>query len=655
MPIQGKYKSFSIGYFLSMRLSSVFDLEAQACVHAETRLFPEWRCSRREVLEAEKEDVQEYLPGSEESVLFKIASLDAESFEGRRLRRFESFLVRVSEKGGIVEDVILNVGGPMYDLAWCPQPFGFSRHPSPEVAHTFLAVTAHKYRYQVHSIGVASGGYNMIQIWDLGYLTNMGIFSSDGLSPFEPFMTLGILHRGSCAVDLTWCPRGSPHPSSLDWDGPADLVPRLGILAAALADGSCNIYAVPHPIFLRKARGMAESDRRSIYLELRPVYQLVYSNRSLPLQVAWSHHDDCRLLAIGCTDGSVDIWKLPTYSDGQSETTLQPMVSTMATARQSAFDMAESEALDPSGENPEGDLLSGDKQGGIAIPTRKIQFHQVPLWHRKSHPSPIRSLLWHPSNSRFFATGAMDSSIKVWDVNLADVPLASVSVSGGTVLDMDWAGKDSDYAIVVACDEGGIRHFGPNCSRIYDFHSFGCWGINISPILSLQTSCDTQGKVYCMTVPEKRSKVGGVEVCIERLRLETSAKFEKKDKYEKTRPTVEANLCDASSLYAPESSDDFVLCFAESSVRCGNQLTPAHFKNSSRAKQGRPKKGEIRQPEKKVPTKKKPAKQVLKFKDPLLTLYKTKWNPNTIAPSWIAYGGMAGLMRVQFLAWTKPF
>lgn len=78
--------------------------------------------------------------------------------------------------------------------------------------------------------------------------------ASDEAPPARPAMVMGIVHESASVWDLKWCPsrtstwdlpEGTPMPEDmLPHD---DQLPRLGLLAAAFADGSVKIYSVPYP------------------------------------------------------------------------------------------------------------------------------------------------------------------------------------------------------------------------------------------------------------------------------------------------------------------------------------------------------------------------------------------------------------------------
>ncbi len=144
-------------------------------------------------------------------------------------------------------NILLHVGGPVAALDWCPAsasasasvPASASASASVSVsapsAATFLAVSAHiDGKYHVNS--TRKHHANMIQLWSVfepSSLVRSTSLASVSVPPAARFC-LGILHSGGVALSLSWCPCSASDT-------------RLGLLAACLADGSVNIYAVPHP------------------------------------------------------------------------------------------------------------------------------------------------------------------------------------------------------------------------------------------------------------------------------------------------------------------------------------------------------------------------------------------------------------------------
>ena len=115
-------------------------------------------------------------------------------------------------------------------------------------------------------------GRNAIQIWQVPSTSAKGSAAAEGATTFARVWLL-LLHRGGGVLDLCWCPSGNAvtAPSSTAAATavpaaaaattaaassalPASLAGRLGLLAAACADGSIRLFAVPTPAALSAAR-----------------------------------------------------------------------------------------------------------------------------------------------------------------------------------------------------------------------------------------------------------------------------------------------------------------------------------------------------------------------------------------------------------------
>jgi WD40 repeat protein len=160
-------------------------------------------------------------------------------------------------------------------------------------------------------------GKGMIQIWSMGTLQDSGWPVSEGAVDGEaavqrPVMAMGILHEGASVWDLKWCPsrastwdlpEGVPQPATdvmVRDDVPQDQqLPRLGLLAAAFADGSVKIFSVPHPSSLTQ-------DATPVFVRLTPVaeYKLNASNVT---SVNWSPHGHHQFLLTGYSDGTTTL------------------------------------------------------------------------------------------------------------------------------------------------------------------------------------------------------------------------------------------------------------------------------------------------------------------------------------------------------------
>ncbi len=67
----------------------------------------------------------------------------------------------------ISDPYVLNVGGPVWAMAWCPTPLG-------ESAQQYIAVYCHRSVAQCHRLGKPDSQPSLIQIWDCGITNEHG-------------------------------------------------------------------------------------------------------------------------------------------------------------------------------------------------------------------------------------------------------------------------------------------------------------------------------------------------------------------------------------------------------------------------------------------------------------------------------------------------
>ena len=65
------------------------------------------------------------------------------------------------------EPYVLNAGGPVWAMAWCPSPLG-------SATKQYLAVYAHGSVTQHHDVTKACSGPGLIQLWDCDDLKESG-------------------------------------------------------------------------------------------------------------------------------------------------------------------------------------------------------------------------------------------------------------------------------------------------------------------------------------------------------------------------------------------------------------------------------------------------------------------------------------------------
>lgn len=247
----------------------------------------------------------------------------------------------------------------------------------------------------------------MIQIWSMGTLQDSGWpASADGEEPLtqRPVMAMGILHEGAAVWDLKWCPsRAStwdlpegvlPQPVTMVVDGEGEAaeghtpqdgqLPRLGLLAAAFADGSVKIFSVPHPASLAQ-----------VFVRLTPVadYKLNASNVT---SVNWSPHGQHQFLLTG-------------YSDGMTPHT---RTHTRSVIHQRRINSAGHIAV--------------WQVGGEGSEAR-------PVMCSRAYKRAVQGVVWDSSNPSVFLSCGQGGYLKFWDTHDPFAPLYSHMAGGGTL------------------------------------------------------------------------------------------------------------------------------------------------------------------------------------------------------------------------------
>lgn len=296
-------------------------------------------------------------------------------------------------------DLVINVGGSVWALDWCPQrqEFRFDIGGRSE----FLAVGAHPSDLPVHTLGEPVLGRGLIQIWAF----NMESVSSTTKGNFDlPQMVLGLAHNGGVTWDAKW------QPATVQVREDKKELHRLGYLAVLFGDGSLQVFDVPLPSLIQCLRDCEnrEPSINPVIVHIKPVFKCsglpAGGQKSMPLVLEWSsspHH----LLLAGCHDGVVAMWK---FSTGDSSD----------------------------------------------VDTR-------PLMCFVADSAPIRAVAWAPDghdteSQNVIVIGGHSGHIQFWDLrdpfhSLWDVVLSK----GGCVLSIDWL--SSPRCVIVAMDDGSIR------------------------------------------------------------------------------------------------------------------------------------------------------------------------------------------------------
>lgn len=179
------------------------------------------------------------------------------------------------------EDVIVNAGGPIWAVDWCPMKY------DGEHATQYIAAATKSPDIKEHTTNVQSPGCAALQIWSLEGLCG-------GSSP-SAALELAILHDYGTVFELQWCPTGaySSEPSEALPEG------RLGLLAAATSSGFVVVWSVPLP--------SAAARVSTPFVRLDPVFRISIPG-AVPTSIEWSLDQQHSSLLVGFSDGYTRAW-----------------------------------------------------------------------------------------------------------------------------------------------------------------------------------------------------------------------------------------------------------------------------------------------------------------------------------------------------------
>jgi hypothetical protein len=291
-------------------------------------------------------------------------------------------------------DRLLFVGGPVWGLDWCPGAVQLpgktamlasrSQPDSAPVFADYMAVGCHPKGHKHNRIGNAVQGPGVLQIWEV---LRAWIGTAEDLLPR---MVLGIVHDAGLVWHCRWCPvpglADGPSSSS------AGELPRLGLLGAALGDGSVRVWAVPQPRSLRSALGAPPPSGDPLLAAMRPVAHLHAGclGTALPSLLDWLPAPPHDLLLIGHWDGSVAVMRLTPSQQQQAQ------------------------------HGTPGEPSSSGGVEGMEL-----------LLHFPAEVLPIRALKWMPAPlgaptldqaaRHLFLTAGHEGTVKIWDGRCAAV------------------------------------------------------------------------------------------------------------------------------------------------------------------------------------------------------------------------------------------
>jgi len=280
-----------------------------------------------------------------------------------------------------------------------------------------------------------------------------------------------LMHSGGGVLDLAWCPAGNtaeappaapPEPSAAtplapraeaeagaEWGagvgvssaggtagvpaGSSAVLARLGLLAAACADGKVRLFVVPTRGAIVRlaaagvpARTPAGASGGPLRVWLAPALVLTAPTSRLALCLAWSPLPPYAQLAVGGDNGNITLWQLdapPRARGGEVRAARFVCGGAEGGAAEESGQAGQAEAeelLD--GESVEGHvpaMVFGTAGRDAAEPDAQFALErarQAVANEAVSHTGPVRALAWAPPPGALLASAAHDRSLMVWDV-----------------------------------------------------------------------------------------------------------------------------------------------------------------------------------------------------------------------------------------------
>ena len=286
-----------------------------------------------------------------------------------------------------------------------------------------------------------------------------------------------LMHSGGGVLDLAWSPAGNaaevppaapPEPSAAAPLAPraeaeagtgagagagassagattgfpagsSAVLTRLGLLAAACADGKVRLFAVPTRAAIARlaaagapAWAPAGASDGPLRIWLAPALILSAPTSRLALCLAWSPLPPYAQLAVGGDNGNITLWQLDApprargaevraarFVCGEAEGGAAEQVGQVGQAGRAG--QAEAEEL-LGGESVEGHvpaMVFGTAGRDAAEPDAQFALErarQAVANEAVSHTGPVRAMAWAPPPGALLASAAHDRSLMVWEV-----------------------------------------------------------------------------------------------------------------------------------------------------------------------------------------------------------------------------------------------
>ncbi|NXL13194.1 TF3C2 factor, partial [Setophaga kirtlandii] len=478
-------------------------------------------------------------------------------------------------------DVSFFVGGPVWALAWCPTPEG-------SAAPQFVAVSCHRSMEETHSVSGLHSGPALLQLWELGTL------QMEQGCPSKARLAYAIAADHGCVWDMKFCPSGAWEPPAAARTHPE--MSRLGLLAAAFSDGRVEVYALPHPGALRRAKAAQVKDG-SLHKHLICKVQCMATLQVGSVQaghapecgqcfsLSWMPSKPHHHLAAGFYDGTVAVWNLLTKS-----------------------------------------LLQCVHQ-----PDASLKLY--PFRCFLAHDQAVRSIEWCKADSNFLVTVGSDRKIKFWDLRRPYEPINSIKRFLST--EVAWllpyngitVAQDNCYAPYGLC---GIHYIDAGYLGFKAYfvapRKGTVWSISGSDWLNAVAACDITGELVAAVLPD---------LAVNPLNIKRSS--------DRRFPVYKAELLPCSPD-GPQGSEQALprthrysemaarsyLCFQDTDLRSFQNLPG-------------------REPVRRMHGQELRAELSLDRLQ-LEALHKVRFSPNLDSQGWLVSGGQAGIVRAHCLA-----
>ena len=277
-------------------------------------LFPELNTNISDWIRLDPSEMKKYVPTStEKSVPFCIMDVNSVGDNANNTKRLNCFDTHInSDKSSAT----FYTGGPIWTGDWCPL------NSKSEQTYDVIALsvdmnfeTETKLTPEVtKDIGASKSlpTNSLLQLWSC----SLDIAQPEIAIQNKPRMKIGLVHDFGKIWCLKWCPSGCE--TTKDGNISSSYLPRLGILAAACADGSVRLFSIPKLCYV-----VTDEEECVLYkVKMSSVVTLCHNGINLKdktlnpacLSISWFKSLGHRVIAGAYSDGNISIWDIDTKS-----------------------------------------------------------------------------------------------------------------------------------------------------------------------------------------------------------------------------------------------------------------------------------------------------------------------------------------------------